>query len=51
MHVIERRISELLGADVVSLRRIETRGYAAAFHALAELEDGRTVFVKAGAEG
>lgn len=50
MHVIEQRVSALLGAAVVSLRRIETRGYAAALHALAELDDGRTVFVKAGAE-
>jgi hypothetical protein len=50
MHSIEQRVSEVLGAAVVSLRRIETRGYAAALHALAELDDGRTVFVKAGAE-
>jgi thiamine kinase-like enzyme len=35
---------------MVSLSRIETRGYAAAFHAVAELEDGRTFFVKAGTE-
>jgi hypothetical protein len=50
MHSIEQRVSEVLGAALVSLRRIETRGYAAALHALAELDDGRTVFVKAGAE-
>jgi hypothetical protein len=50
MRLIEERVSELLGAEVLSLRRIETRGYAAALHALADLDDGRTVFVKAGAE-
>jgi hypothetical protein len=47
---LEGRVGELLGADVVSLHRIETRGYAAAFHAIAGLADGRSVFVKAGAE-
>jgi hypothetical protein len=47
---LEARVSRLLGADAVSLRRIQTLGYAAAFHGIAELEDGRTVFVKAGAE-
>jgi hypothetical protein len=47
---LEGRVAELLGAGVVSLRRIETQGYAAAFHAIAGLDDGRTVFVKAGAE-
>jgi hypothetical protein len=49
-NVIEERLSRLLDAEVVSLRRIESRGYAAAFHAIAELDDGRTVFVKAGVE-
>jgi Phosphotransferase enzyme family len=29
---------------------VETRGYALAFHAIAEFEDGSTAFVKAGAE-
>jgi hypothetical protein len=48
--VIEERVSRLLGGTVVSLNAIETRGYAVAFHAIAELDDGRTVFVKAGAE-
>jgi hypothetical protein len=48
--VFEERVSRLLGAAVVSLRRIETRGYATAFHGIAELADGRTVFVKAGLE-
>lgn len=47
---LEGRVAELLGAEVVSLRRIETLGYAAAFHGIAGLDDGRTVFVKAGAE-
>ena len=32
------------------LTRVETRGYAMAFHAFAEFEDGSTAFVKAGAE-
>jgi Phosphotransferase enzyme family len=48
--VIERRVSRLAGADVRSLRRIEGGGYAASFRGLAELADGRTVFIKAGAE-
>jgi thiamine kinase-like enzyme len=48
--VFEERLSRLLNAEVEVLRRIETRGYAAAFHAIAELADGRSVFVKAGAE-
>jgi hypothetical protein len=48
--VIERRVSQLAGAKVRSLRRIKGGGYAASFRALAELADGRTVFVKAGAE-
>jgi hypothetical protein len=48
--VIEERVGRLAGADVSSLRRIKGGGYAASFRALAELADGRTVFVKAGAE-
>jgi hypothetical protein len=48
--VFEERVSRLVGGTVVSLNRIETRGYAAAFHAVAQVDDGRTVFVKAGAE-
>jgi Phosphotransferase enzyme family len=48
--VFEERLSRLLEGTVVSLSRIETRGYATAFHAVAELDDGRTFFVKAGAE-
>jgi hypothetical protein len=48
--VFEERVSRLLGATVVALSRIETLGYATAFHAVAELDDGRTFFVKAGTE-
>jgi Phosphotransferase enzyme family len=48
--VFEERISRLLDGEVVSLRPVETRGYAAAYHAIAEFDDGRTCFVKAGAE-
>ena len=44
------RLSGLLDSDVVRLSRIESRGYTTAFHAIAELDDGRTVFVKAGAD-
>jgi thiamine kinase-like enzyme len=47
---LEGRLRVLLGTRVRRLRRIRTRGYAAAFHALADLDDGRTVFVKAGTE-
>jgi thiamine kinase-like enzyme len=48
--VLTERISRLVDAGVVSLSRIESRGYTTAFHAIAELDDGRRVFVKAGAE-
>lgn len=48
--MIEERVSELLGVRVRSLRRIQGRGYSVAFRAVAELEDGRSAFVKAGAE-
>jgi hypothetical protein len=48
--VIEDRVSQLLRRRVVALERIESRGYAAAYHAVAELEDGLSVFVKAGTE-
>jgi hypothetical protein len=48
--VIEERVSRLAGADVRALRPIKGGGYAASFRALAELADGRTVFVKADAE-
>lgn len=48
--MIEDRVSRLLGARVRSLRRIEGRGYSVAFRAVVELEDGGSVFVKAGTE-
>jgi hypothetical protein len=48
--VIEERVSVAVGRGVRSLRRVETRGYAQAFHAIAEFDDGSTAFVKAGAE-
>jgi hypothetical protein len=48
--VIERRVSDAVGRPVRSLRPIKTRGYALAFHAIAEFDDGSTAFVKAGAE-
>jgi hypothetical protein len=48
--VIEERVANAAGQAVRSLRRIQTRGYALAFHAIAEFDDGSTAFVKAGAE-
>jgi hypothetical protein len=48
--VIEERVSAAVGRRVRSLRRVQTRGYAMAFHAIAEFDDGSTAFVKAGAE-
>ena len=42
-------MSRLLGAEVVAVRRVEG-GYSVAFRAVVELADGRSVFVKAGAE-
>ena len=48
--MIEQRVSQAVGKQVRSLRRLPTRGYAQAYHAIAELEDGSTAFVKAGAE-
>lgn len=50
MQVIEERVASLAGSRVRRLSRIDSPGYAAAFHAVAELEDARTLFVKAGAE-
>jgi hypothetical protein len=47
---IEERVAQIAGTKVRSLRPIKGGGYAASFRALAELSDGRTVFVKAGAE-
>jgi hypothetical protein len=48
--VIEERLANAAGRPLRSLRRVETRGYALAYHAIAEFEDGSTAFVKAGAE-
>ena len=48
--MIEERVAAAVGRPVRSLRRIQTRGYALAYHAVAEFEDGSTAFVKAGAE-
>jgi hypothetical protein len=48
--VIEERVAAAAGRRVRSLRRLQTRGYAMAFHAIAEFADGSTAFVKAGAE-
>jgi hypothetical protein len=48
--VIEERVSAAVGRRLRSLRRVQTRGYALAFHAIAEFDDGSTAFVKAGAE-
>jgi aminoglycoside phosphotransferase (APT) family kinase protein len=48
--VIEQRVARAVGMKVHSLRRVQTRGYAMAYHAIAELSDGSTAFVKAGAE-
>jgi hypothetical protein len=48
--VIEERVSRLLGTAVRAMRRIRGRGYSVAFRAIAELEGGRSVFVKAGTE-
>ena len=47
---MEDRVAAAAGLPLRSLRPIETRGYAAAFHAIAEFEDRTTAFVKAGAE-
>jgi hypothetical protein len=48
--VIEQRVAAAVGTRVRSFRRVPTRGYAIAHHAIAEFEDGSTAFVKAGAE-
>ena len=48
--MIEGRVSEAVGKSVRFLRPVQTRGYALAFHAIAEFDDGSTAFVKAGAE-
>jgi hypothetical protein len=48
--VIEQRVAAAVDRPLRSLRRVETRGYAMAYHAIAEFDDGSTAFVKAGAE-
>jgi hypothetical protein len=48
--VIEERLSRLLRTRVRRLRPVVGRGYSVAFRAVAELEDGGSVFVKAGTE-
>ena len=48
--MIEQRIAGAVGMTVLSLRRVKTRGYAMAYHAIAEFDGGSTAFVKAGTE-
>jgi hypothetical protein len=48
--VIERRLERILGSEVVALRRVQSGGWTVAYHAVAELADGRTAFVKAATE-
>lgn len=48
--MIDQRVAAAVGKRVRSLRRVGTRGYAMAYHAIAEFEDDSTAFVKAGAE-
>jgi Phosphotransferase enzyme family len=45
-----RRLSRLTGKEVLAVRPVQTRGYTVAFHAIAELDDGTTAFVKAATE-
>jgi thiamine kinase-like enzyme len=47
--VIER-LSRLLGTEVRTLTRVQSSGYTVAYHAIAELAEGTTVFVKAATE-
>jgi hypothetical protein len=47
--VIER-LSRLLGTEVRTLTRVQSSGYTVAYHAIAELADRTTVFVKAANE-
>ena len=44
------RVAAATGRRVRSLREVETRGYAMAYHGIVEFADGSTAFVKAGAE-
>ena len=48
--MIEERVTAITGSPVRSLRRVKGGGYAVSYRAVAELADGRSVFVKAGAE-
>jgi len=47
---LEERIASLLGTRVSRLRPIRGRGYSVAIRNVAERDDGRTAFVKLGAE-
>jgi hypothetical protein len=47
--VIER-LSRVLGREVRTLTRVQSSGYTVAYHAIAELDDGTTAFVKAATE-
>jgi Phosphotransferase enzyme family len=47
--VIER-LSKLLGTEVRELKPVQSSGYSVAFHAIAELANGTTAFVKAATE-
>lgn len=44
------RLSRPLGTEVRTLTRMASSGYTVAYHAIAELADGRTAFVKAATE-
>ena len=44
------RLSRLLGTEVRELTRVQSSGYTVAYHAIAELADGTTAFVKAATE-
>jgi hypothetical protein len=48
--VIEERLYRLLGSRVDALRKVESGGWTVSFHAVADLADGRSVFVKVGTE-
>jgi aminoglycoside phosphotransferase (APT) family kinase protein len=44
------RLSRLLGTEVEAVTRVRSSGYSVAFHAIAQLSNGRTAFVKAATE-
>lgn len=44
------RLSRLLGTEVEAVTRVQSSGYTVAHHAVAELADGRTAFVKVATE-